>query len=445
MSKQWKAELNQFILLIIIGGFSGWTIGFPGWGIAIVVSVYSFWLLLRLRDLVTWVDANDNSEAPESTGVWGELFDNLNQQKKTERRTKADLEEILHRAQQSMDAIEEAVIVTNQSGAIQWFNKSAQELIGLKPHTDVQNPLTNLVRDPRFVKFFNRGNFDQPIEIPSPLHPQLMCQFSVTVFGEQRDRLMIGRDITRLNNLEQMRKDFVANVSHELRTPLTVIKGYLETFLDSLDPQAQKGLYRGLEQMNQQAHRMEMLVSDLLLLSKLETEHSHKSVVPVKVPALLQQVYNDAQAVNEEKQHAIHLTIDKSLYLLGIENELRSAFSNLVINAVKYTPANGEIHIQWWEDDKGAHLSVSDTGIGIDPKHIPRLTERFYRADPSRHSKTGGTGLGLAIVKHVLIHHDGELEIKSTLSKGSEFICHFPPRQTIRHKQGDTKSRQSVA
>ena len=445
MRKQWKAELNQFLLLILIGGVCGWALGYPGWTIAVVVSLYSLWMLQRLKDLVLWVDANDASEAPESSGLWGELFDTLNIQKKQSRKAKADLEEILIRAQQSMDAIEEAVIVTNQAGVIQWCNKRAQEMVGLRLGTDIHNPLTNLIRDPRFVRFFNRANFDQAVEIPSPNNPQKTLQFNVTVFGDRRDRLLIGRDVTRLNNLEQMRKDFVANVSHELRTPLTVIKGYLETFLDSLDPVQQKALYRGLDQMNQQADRMEMLVADLLLLSKLETNDTEKTVATVNVPRLLRQVFNDAQAVNDEKQHQIELDADQQLYLLGIENELRSAFSNLVINAVKYTPEKGRISIRWWQDQKGAHLAVKDTGIGIDSQHIPRLTERFYRADPSRHSRTGGTGLGLAIVKHVLIHHDARLEIKSELLKGSEFICHFPPRLIMGQKQPGGESRSVVA
>lgn len=444
MRKQWKAELNQFLLLILISGFSGWAIGYTGWAIGIVVTLYCLWLLQRLKELVVWVESKDESEAPESSGVWGELFDTLNSQQKQSRNAKAELEEILKRAQQSMDAINEAVVVTNVNGAIQWFNKSAQQILGLKPGIDINNPLTNLIRDPRFVRFFNRGDFDQSVEIPSPNQPQKTLQFTVTVFGDRRDRLLIGRDVTRVNNLEQMRKDFVANVSHELRTPLTVIRGYLETFLDTLDATQQKALHRGLEQMNQQAHRMEMLVTDLLLLSKLETNDTQKVLSTVKVPALLQQVYNDAQAVNEEKQHVIELHCDSDLYLLGIEDELRSAFSNLVINAVKYTPEKGRITIRWWGDDRGAHMSVKDTGIGIDAKHIPRLTERFYRADPSRHAKTGGTGLGLAIVKHVLIHHEGELEIKSMLTRGSEFICHFPLRNVMQGRDQEQTS-QSVA
>ena len=443
MKKQWKAELNQFLLLILIAGFLGWTIGFAGWTIALVVTVYSLWMLQRLRDLARWVDANDGSEAPESSGIWGEIFDTMTAQQKQARQARAEIEGILQYARESLDAIEEAVIFTNRSGRIQWFNKRAQLIVGLKSDTDTNNTLTNLIRDPRFVRFFNRGDFNQSVEIPAPNNPQKTLQFRVTVFGKQHDRLLIGRDITRTHHLEQMRKDFVANVSHELRTPLTVLKGYLETFLDSMDPAQQRALYRGLEQMNQQATRMEMLVADLLLLSKLESNDSQKPFATVKVPGLLHQVYNDALAMNDEKNHRIELNADKELMLQGVEDELRSAFSNLVINAVKYTPEKGCITINWWEDEKGAHLSVKDTGIGIDSKHIPRLTERFYRADPSRHAKTGGTGLGLAIVKHILIHHESTLEIRSELNKGSEFICHFPPRLVTRQSQDGAS--QSVA
>ncbi|PIE41033.1 MAG: phosphate regulon sensor histidine kinase PhoR [Gammaproteobacteria bacterium] len=431
MLKRWKVELYQLILLIIISATAGWAIGFSGWAVAITLACYCCGQLLRLRKLIQWVDANNETEAPESSGLWRDLLDTLNHERKLARVTREHLAEILRRAQESTDALDEAVVITNETGSIQWFNQSAVDLLGLKRDTDYHQPLTNLIREPAFVGFFNRNNFNRSIEIPSPKNVGQTLQISVTIFGQNQDRLFLGRDITRLHNLEQTRKDFVANVSHELRTPLTVIKGYLETFLDSLDPNHQKALYRGLEKMNQQTNRMEMIVSDLLLLSKLETEDVQRSLNTVKVPQLLKQIQSDAIVLSETKNHDIYLEADQNLMLIGIENELRSAFSNLVINAVKYTPPDGEIRIRWWLDDKGAHLAIIDNGIGIDERHVPRLTERFYRADPSRHAKTGGTGLGLAIVKHVLIHHDASLEIKSALNVGSEFICHFPSRNAI--------------
>jgi two-component system phosphate regulon sensor histidine kinase PhoR len=227
-----------------------------------------------------------------------------------------------------------------------------------------------------------------------------------------------------------MRKDFVANVSHELRTPLTVIAGYLETLLDNLEDVNPRWL-RPLQQMQQQAGRMQNLLNDLLLLAKLEATDYPSDNQPVAVDLLLLSIRNDAQALSANKHHRIVLEADAHLKLKGSEMELRSAFSNLVFNAVKYTPAEGEIRIRWWGDEQGAHLSVRDSGIGIDAKHLPRLTERFYRVDSSRASNTGGTGLGLAIVKHVLLRHRARLDIASVPGQGSTFVCHFPPAQVV--------------
>jgi two-component system phosphate regulon sensor histidine kinase PhoR len=427
--REWNLEFNQLLVLVAIGAFIGWAVGYPGWGIALVTSSYSVWMLVRSRELLRWLRGNADAEIPEGSGLWGAIFDNLYQQRKLQRQQVQQLQTIIARAQQSTNAITDAVIVVNHHGELEWWNQAGSSLLGLQTKTDSGQPITNLVRDPRFVRYFTRGQFESPLEIPSSRRQGTMLQFQITTFGEG-DRLIVVRDVTRLHNLEQMRKDFVANVSHELRTPLTVIKGYLETFLDMLGPD-NAPLKRGLSQMQQQALRMELLVNDLLLLSRLETENTTQPLKPVAVAKLLRQVYNDALAINDDKQHRIHLDADDNLQIYGDENELRSAFSNLVVNAVKYTPEQGEIHIRWWADADGAHMAVTDNGIGIDAKHIPRLTERFYRADPSRHIKTGGTGLGLAIVKHVLIHHGANLLIDSTLGKGSTFTCHFPGKTIV--------------
>jgi len=427
--KEWNLEFNQLLLLVALGAFIGWVVGYPGWGIAAVSVCYSVWMLLRSRDLLRWLRSDNDADIPEGAGLWGAIFDNLYQQHKLQRQHTLQLQTVITRAQQSTNAISDAVIVVNNHGELEWWNQAGSNLLGLQLRTDRGQPITNLVRDPRFVRYFNRAQFDSPLDIPAARTPGQMLQFQITTFGEG-DRLIVVRDVTRLHNLEQMRKDFVANVSHELRTPLTVIKGYLETFLDMLgadNPQ----LKRGLTQMQQQTLRMELLVNDLLLLSRLETENTTQPLKPVTVARLLRQVYNDAVAMNDEKKHRIELDADESLQIYGDENELRSAFPNLVINAVKYTPEQGKIRIRWWADSEGAHMAVEDNGIGIDAKHIPRLTERFYRADPSRHVKTGGTGLGLAIVKHVLIHHGAHLHIESHLGEGSTFTCQFPTKSVV--------------
>ncbi len=387
-------------------------------------------MLLRTRELARWVLLNSDEDPPDSGSIWGKLYDHLYQKDKQQQIRLQELLDLVDLARQSTNAIKDAIVVINTNDELQWWNDGAETLLGLKRQTDRGQPATNLLRDPRFIRYFRQRNYDTELEIPSPVNKAVMLQIQTVVFGDD-NRLLIARDITRLHSLEQTRKDFVANVSHELRTPLTVIKGYLETFIDLVDP-AQKPLHRGLQQMQQQAHRMEMLVSDLLLLSKLETQNRNQPAAPVNIGNLLRQIYQDALALNEEKKHAIHLhVVDDNAQgagntLLGYEGELRSAFSNLVVNAVKYTPEAGEITLRWWVDNNGAHFAVEDNGLGIEPHHIPRLTERFYRADASRNSKTGGTGLGLAIVKHVLLHHDAQLEITSEPGEGSTFTCHFP-------------------
>ncbi len=256
---------------------------------------------------------------------------------------------------------------------------------------------------------------------------RIRLQFNITRYGN-REHLLLVRDVTRLHQLEQMRKDFVANVSHELRTPLTVIAGYLETLLEHAEGVNPRWL-RALQQMNQQAGRMQHLLNDLLLLARLETSSRPTDNQPVAVGLLLQSIISDARALSGARAHLISLDADPQLQLKGSETELRSAFSNLVFNAVKYTPDGGTIHVRWWGDEAGAHLSVEDSGIGIEQKHLPRLTERFYRVDSSRASSTGGTGLGLAIVKHVLLRHQGRLDITSAPGRGSCFSCHFPTAQ----------------
>jgi len=302
-------------------------------------------------------------------------------------------------------------------------------LLGLKTPQDSGQPVSNLVRHPRFKEYFEQGNYADPLEIPSPTNDRMRIQLLITRYGNN-EHLMLVRDVTRIHQLEQMRKDFVANVSHELRTPLTVIFGYLETLLDNVE-EVNPRWVRALQQMHQQGGRMQTLLNDLLLLAKLEATDYPSDSHPIEVGMLLKTIKGDARALSANKNQQISLDLDSDVQLKGSETELRSAFSNLIFNAVKYTPAEGSIHIRWWANEQGAHLSVQDSGIGIETKHLPRLTERFYRVDSSRASNTGGTGLGLAIVKHVLLRHRGTLEINSVPGKGSVFICHFPAIQLI--------------
>ena len=391
---------------------------------------YLWWTLIQARRLYQWLGNPDASEeAPQSIGMWGSIFDGLNKLHQGHLRTQDRLRARINRVQESTNAMRDGVIMTDARGAMEWWNGSAEYLLGFRRSTDQGQYIHNLIRNPAFKAYFDSRDYREPLELNSPAKPHLHLQIQISLFGDD-DRLIVAKDVTRLYQLEQMRRDFVGNVSHEMRTPLTVISGYLETLVDHADELPPKWR-RAINTMAAQSSRMEALITDLILLSRIETgEHTVDDTL-ADMDALLNQICHDAQALSGSKQHRITVNISDHRLLRGDESQLRSAFSNLVFNAVKYTPAEGEVTVSWTANRDGAHLSVKDSGIGIDPVHIPRLTERFYRADPSRHKDTGGTGLGLAIVKHVLINHDGNLEIRSKPGEGSEFICHFPRERLV--------------
>jgi len=411
---------------ILTAGVLAAIVGFLAGHVATALFLTALWFLIRnlrqLNRLHQWLQ-DTRQDVPESEDTWDEVFRGIYQLRREEARTRANLLSIIERARTSVSALEEAITLIDGQGNLEWWNPAAQDLLGLRPG-DLGQPMVNLIRAPSFIRFFNQGQYEEGLRLPSQRHPGRHLQFEITRFGDN-DRLMIVYDITRLHNLEQMRKDFVANVSHELRTPLTVLSGYLETLIDQGDELGPRW-QRALGQMEQQATRMNNLVNDLLLLSRLESQPDDREPQIIDVGRQLRQIRQDAEALGKPRGHVVTLEAEAGLCLLGMEADLRSAFSNLVTNAVKYTPENGLIHIRWWSDSQGAYLRVSDNGIGIDPVHIPRLTERFYRADAARSSATGGTGLGLAIVKHVLMQHKATLDVRSELGKGSRFTCVFP-------------------
>ena len=432
MNQDWRGALVRRLLLLLVGcGLVGLITGEYAWALAVGLGAYLLWHLKQLLRLHKWLRERQPDEAPpEGYGLWGEVFDNIYHLQRRDQRVRGRLQAVIDRVQESTAALRDAVIMLDAEGNLEWWNRAAEQLLGLKTPQDSGQSITNLVRHPRFKEYFEAGNYQEALEIPSPINDRLRLQLQITQYGN-REHLMLVRDVTRLYQLEQMRKDFVANVSHELRTPLTVIAGYLETLLDNVEEVNPRWL-RALQQMQQQGARMQNLLNDLLLLAKLEATDYPSDNQPVAVDLLLLSIKNDAQALSGNRNHRISLEADPHLRLKGSETELRSAFSNLVFNAVKYSPEDSEIRIRWWSDEQGAHFSVADNGIGIEAKHLPRLTERFYRVDSSRASATGGTGLGLAIVKHVLLRHRARLDIASQVGKGSTFTCHFPPQQVSR-------------
>ncbi|GAA3971638.1 phosphate regulon sensor histidine kinase PhoR [Allohahella marinimesophila] len=388
------------------------------------IVLYLLWSLRQVYRLASWLQQPGESEPPESHGLWGRIFDSILRLQAEHSKAQARLQALLNRIQQSTNALKDGVILTNSDGVMDWWNSAAADMLGLRKPNDTGQTIHYLVRDPSFKQYFFSKAYDDPLLLSAPKKPQMQLKVHITLFGED-DRLIVIQDVTQLKQLESVRQVFISNVSHELRTPLTVISGYLETLIDTgadLAPRRQ----RALSQMQTQARRMEALVTDLLLLSKIENEGGEIRQLPVNMHDLLLRILDSAKVVAGDKVLKISLAVESDARLYGNETQLHSAFSNLVLNAVKYTPEGKCIDIRWHLTKRHAVLSVTDTGIGIDSIHIPRLTERFYRADPSRHTGTGGTGLGLAIVKHVLLNHDARLDISSRPGEGSCFACLFP-------------------
>ncbi|TCK03510.1 PAS/PAC sensor signal transduction histidine kinase [Marinobacterium mangrovicola] len=406
----------------LVGVVIGSLVSYPGWGLGISLLAWSLLEARHYNRLMKWLSKEEDDAPPEDTGPWGDLLDQLARRHKRGLAREQRLQSVISRFQQCTAALSDAIVIIDRENHLEWWNRAAGKLLGIDDR-DRGKSIFNIIRDPRFIRYYRKGLYQESLQLVSPSNHDMHLQYQINRFGDD-DRVLVARDVTRLVKLEQTRQDFVANASHELRTPLTVISGYLETFLDQEMP---RPLQRGMSQMQQQAKRMESLVADLLLLSRLEATQHASDEQPIRIQSLISQIHHDAVDLSGEREHSFQLEVDPDYDLSGQELELQSAFSNLVFNAVRYTPEAGNIEISWRVDAKGGHFSVKDNGIGIDPIHIPRLTERFYRVDESRSSASGGTGLGLAIVKHVLMRHGAQLTIESKSGKGSLFSCHFPP------------------
>ncbi|MEG0198593.1 MAG: phosphate regulon sensor histidine kinase PhoR, partial [Acinetobacter sp.] len=418
-----KQDLRLLAFLLLIASLIGIGIGYF-WILIFIAFAIFFVLQLRSLYLVNeWISNRPYDVPPNLDGIWGALLFNVYRAQRQERIVQAEMVGLIDRAQSSLVALAEAVVLIDESHQIEWWNPAAEKLLGIQPLDRGRNILT-ILRQPSFIEYFN--HIDQApdgLKMKSSAFEDHYVQVKMTRFGGE-SRLLVAYDVTRMHNLEQMRKDFVDNISHELRTPLTVLSGYIETFTDQedLNPRWK----RAFDQMQAQTKRMNALVNDLLLLSRLESNKQIAKNQIIEMPSLMNQLFDDAQAYNVDYGHTLNLEIDSHCDLIGSDMELASAFSNLITNAIKYTPKGGTITMGWHDDGVQGYFTVEDTGIGIDPKHLPRLTERFYRVDSARSRQTGGTGLGLAIVKHVLMQHGAHLEIESKENQGSTFKVVFP-------------------
>ncbi len=333
-----------------------------------------------------------------------------------------ELDEALFWAKIFVEGISDAVIVLNTSNQALWWNSIAGDLFGMNENIHQKEEITNIIKQVEFTQYLTERE-GGTIEVPSPVMPEVML--SVVLIPSGSLILLVAQDISGRHHIDRMRQDFVANVSHEMRTPLTVIQGYLEMMQQEI-PAVLPDWKESILQMQSQMGRLENLLEELLLLAKLEgSKQSGSDLYLLNISELVTLLVKDAEGLSAGR-HQFTLKVDKKLYMRGNEKELRSCFGNLLSNAIRYSPDGGNIEIQWYCDKKGAYFCVKDEGLGIARKHIPRLTERFYRVDKGRSRETGGTGLGLSIVKHVLIRHQATLKAESSLRVGSRFICTFP-------------------
>lgn len=427
-------ELGILLLCLLLP-----LLGLTLWGISgaclIGLVGYSGYHLYHLHQLTRWLKMPEEM-TPVSRGGWGSVFRRLSRYHQTQRRRQKRLSDAVTRIEQTSEAMTDAIVAIDSHGNLDSWNHAAKRIIGLNTAQHRGQAITQILREERFVRYFTEQHYEEPLTLRSPFDSSRVLQCRVTPFGE-RERLLIVSDITRLHRLEQMRRDFVANVSHELRTPLTVLRGYLETLEQSDHATLPPRLARGIGQMLQQAERMQHLTDDLLMLSRLENDTRTTAQVQIDVAVLIDNVRRDGEALSKPYGHTLTAQVDSAYGLYGDPLEIRSAVTNLVSNAVRYSGQQRTITLRWqvMTSSMGTPLEgileVADNGEGIDARHLPRLTERFYRVDKGRSSATGGTGLGLAIVKHVMLRHKGHLSIDSAPGEGARFQLHFPGKMLV--------------
>lgn len=422
-------DIWRLSLLATLAVAIGATSGYLGVALAVAGALYIAWMQRNLSRLLAWLRDPKSTEPPEHEGILEEICLEIDYLRERHKKRKKKLQSYLKQFQQATRALPDATVVLDADGAVQWANDAAGRYLGIRWPDDVNQRITNLVRLPALRDFVLARDETKTIEITSPTDPNR--HLSVLLAPYSRNQwLFVARDVTQLHRANQIRSDFVANVSHELRTPITVFRGYLEA-LESQQNLCPPTWQTPLTHMVEHAARMQLLVEELLLLSRLEQEDKVKDPQPVQVGEMLAEIQKQARRLSGEREHIFSLEAEADLRIMGSEQEIYSAFSNLVFNAVHYTPMKGVIKIRWYKDAAGPHFEVQDNGIGIAEEHLDRITERFYRVDVSRARAYGGTGLGLSIVKHVLARHGATLAIKSRLGEGSTFRCDFPPELIV--------------
>jgi two-component system phosphate regulon sensor histidine kinase PhoR len=406
------------------------TVGFLAGHVAAVIAAALFVLLaVQVRNLVRmdkWLSERATVRPPHMGGLWGEVLAVVSRIHRRKAFHKRRVLGLLREFRRMTSAMPDGAILLGPNREIHWFNRTAARWLELKRKVDYGLRIDHLVREPEFVEYI-----EKPTAFPPPRihfrHPaDRWLSFRLVTANTTGQQLLLVRDVTTEARLESMRRDFVANASHELRSPLTVISGYLDTLAEEATLGSEWN--EPVREMRRQSDRMRGILQDLLELSKLEAGGGEAEYAPIDVAGMLalmrKEVLSRSDAVATFTLH-----LDSTSRLLGSESEVHSILANVISNALKYTPVDGRVDVRWWTDERGGHVEVRDTGIGISAENLPRLTERFYRVDPGRSRKQGGSGLGLAIVKHALQRHGGRLQIESVEGRGSTFTCHFPPQR----------------
>lgn len=413
----------RLLTLLSLAGFAGLLFGQMMSFLFLATLLYTLWLQHNWFKLRYWLEKPKKRRSPSAEGVIDDVCRHIEQMRQQNSNRKKKLTGYLKRFQQATAALPDAIVVLGEYGEVTWANHAARILLGVHWPRDSQIRINNLIRDPAFQTLLDDPMKQDEVVVINSSHDEGMQLELKVVRYMGAGRLLIARDITQTIKLQRMRRDFVANVSHELKTPLTVLRGYLEAFTEDTAPEQWRA---ALPAMRQQSERMHLMIKDLLALSQLETGEKALRRIPTDIGKLLSSIVEDARSLEHYRDHRINLTLDSEKWLVCDVEEIRSAISNLVFNAVKYTPEGCEIDVSWREEGDDGCLSVTDKGPGIAEHHLDRLTERFYRVDKGRSHDKGGTGLGLAIVKHVLQRHGARLEISSELGQGSCFKCCFP-------------------
>ncbi len=418
--------LVGLLLLFVAGGLIGWMYDVPSTGILGAALVALFWQVRQLLAFIQAMRTGNFDAFRQGEGVWQQIFSGFSYQQARAARHKDEYRQLLREFRKSTDAMPDGAVILDTNNEIVMCNRAAKSLAGLKPKKDRGQRVDNILRDPKLTGLLRSGDFTKAIEIPSPVRDDGWLNCRVVPYGADQ-KLLFMRDTTERVRLSRMRRDFVANASHELRSPLTVITGYLDSLADDRNMPREWAL--PVTQMQIQARRMNRIVAELLELSRLESAGPASEQDLVDVGGLLGSAMRALYKPGETP--SIEVFAESKARLRGSANEIESLVMNLLSNAVRHTPVDGQVSMRWVSDQTGGKLSVSDTGEGIDPEHLPRVTERFFRGDRGRSRDDGGVGLGLAIVKHVLTRHDGRLDIDSERGRGSTFTCHFPASRII--------------